>query len=333
MALKVSREEYEREVRELERLTSELERLRTEYDAKWERLRRTVANIRYHQRRLTELQTRLETLRAIGWARLRADERSEWLRLRDELIPETQRRIAFWTAERDRVIAEIYRELPEIRRLEEAIRTERARIRRKIVIVVPKPLKAVVDSKTGYLIQYLETEYHGHRCWLYDEKEDKYIEPVSAIKVEKTISLETPGHEDLIAEITAWTIISCRELPNINTITYELEERAIRWFKEEKFANVDKYGNIVISNFKRFIEDFDIQRRKEGAKYEMEIVEWYRTVTGEWAERPRIIKKGFGAYTTDEPPTYPTITIYAEYSHEEEPFPSHRQPPAGEEHI
>lgn len=194
----------------------------------------------------------------------------------------------------------------------------------------PRPLIAVVDSKTGYLIQYLETEYQGHRCWLYDEHAKKFIEPVTAIKVEKTISLKTPGHEDLIAEITAWTIISCADLPNIDAIADELEDRAKRWFREEKFANVDKYGNVTYSPF-RFTEDFSIQEIRERAKYEMQIVEWYRTVTGEWAERPRVLKTGFGAYTTEETPIYPQIKVFTEYGHETEPVGTHREPPVGEE--
>lgn len=327
MALRVSRDEYEAELRELSRLQAELSPLRAEYDKKWDRLRGAVANIRRNEARLAELTRRLETLRRIGWARLTRPERAEYLRLRDRLIPEARSRIDYWTSQRDAILAEIYREMPEIHRLEEAIRTERERIRRKI----PISLIAVVDSTTGYLIQYLEFEFKGYKCWLYDEKRNRLVEPVTAIKIEKTISLRTPGHEDLIAEITASTIIAPEDLFNLDEITREMEFKAQKWFREEKFANVDKYGNIVLSNFK-FFEDFDIQRRR-GARYQMEIIEWYKTVTGEWAERPRVIKEGFGAYSTDETPTYPTIEVYTEYSHEDEPFPAHREPPRGAEYL
>jgi hypothetical protein len=208
----------------------------------------------------------------------------------------------------------------------------RPRIRRRwfhYIPPLPKPLVAVVDSKTGFLIEYLEKPYRESSCWLYDEEKREFVEPVTAIKIEKTFSVDTEGHESLLAEVTAWTIIACEDLPNVKSITEEVRRKAIKWFID-KFTNYTREGTAVIPNFK-ISEDFDIQRRAEGAKYEMQIIEWYLTVTGEWTEKPRILKEGFGAYTTDETPTYPTVEVYVEYSHEEEPHPAHRLPPTGEE--
>ncbi|MEM2463570.1 MAG: hypothetical protein QXY07_02680 [Candidatus Bathyarchaeia archaeon] len=320
MSIQVTKEEYEAELRELNRLRAELSRLRAKYDEKWDRLRRTVANIRYNEARLAELTSRLEALRRIGWARLTGAERAEYLRLRDRLIPEARARIAYWTSQRDAVIAEIYREMPEIRRLEEQVRTEEARIRRKIIVVPPVPLIGVVDSVTGLKILYLKEEFQGYRCWLYDEEKKTYVEHVENIRVEYTASIETDGHEHFIGELTGYTIIAASDLPEIDAIVDELISKTEDWFYR-KFAPPPEGEAMFGGPIPReAIEpDFTIQQREHGAKHEDTIQEYYMTAAGEWLSR-KIMKKGIGFYANppETRPKWRRVAVYVEYAHEDE---------------
>ncbi len=200
--------------------------------------------------------------------------------------------------------------------------------------VIPKPIVAVVDSRTGYLITYFEEEYEGSQVWLYDEERKTVIEAVEAIRLEKTFSVDTEGHESLLAEVTAYTIIKAEDMNHEHTIkdiTDELERKAVSWFLE-KFTNVTKEGIPIVPKF-TITEDFTIQEREEEALYEMSIIQWFMTVAGEWEEKPRILKAGFGAYTTTEKPIWRTARIYVEYAHELEPRAAHRIPPEEFEEI
>jgi hypothetical protein len=159
--LLVSREEYEKEVKELESLKAEYKReleerkqLRAEYDRKWTRLRAIIARIRYWETQIATLESRLTELRRIGWPRLRAPERSEWLRIRDLLLPRARAYRLAWDTERTTLIAEITREreeiarretliLPELTRKRKTIRELQAEIARKIIII-----KQIVRAKT-----------------------------------------------------------------------------------------------------------------------------------------------------------------------------------------
>jgi len=319
VAFIVTRDEYEAELRELERLRSELSGLRSEYDRKWARLRGIVANIRYNEARLAELTSRLEALRRMGWARLTAAERAEYLRLRDRLIPEARARIAYWTSQRDAVIAEIYRELPEIRRLEEAVRAEEDRIRRKI-IVPPTPIVDVVDSVTGLRIVLLREPLRGYRCWLYDDRRKEYVEPVKAVRVEYTASIETEGHEDFIGELTGYTVIDAGQLSRITEIVDELVEKVEDWFYR-KFAPPPEGEAMFGGPIPReaITPDFRIQRREHGARHEDTIHEYYVTVAGEWLSR-RVMKKGIGFYANpaEAKPKWRNVAVYVEYAHEDE---------------
>jgi len=122
MAIKVSREEYERQV-------AELNRLRGEYDAAWRRLYYVVSRIRFWERRIATLEARFAELRRIGWARLRAPERREYLRIRDVALPRARASLDRWDRERTAIISEIRRLREEIARLE-------AEIARKVVVPV-----------------------------------------------------------------------------------------------------------------------------------------------------------------------------------------------------
>ena len=196
---------------------------------------------------------------------------------------------------------------------------------------IPRPLIAITDSMTGYLIVLFEAPIKGEKVWLYDEEAKELIEPVKTLRIEKTFSVDTEGHESLLAEVTIWTIIKAEDIDEIKEISDRMEDKAKSWFLAQ-FTNYTREGIPVIPNFK-IREDFRIQEEEYGATYEMTIAEWFMTATGEWQEKPRILKEGFGAYTTDQKPTWPTCYIYVEYSHEKEPHPAHRIPPAGEEII
>jgi hypothetical protein len=141
-ALKVSKEEYDREV-------EELKRLRNEYNAKWSRLYYIVSRIRYWETRIANLTSRLEELRRIGWIHLKGPERREYLHLRDVDIPRARAYRLGWDTERVSILTEIRREKEEIRRLE-------AEIARKVVVPVLHRIKIRLyneeispDSPTG----------------------------------------------------------------------------------------------------------------------------------------------------------------------------------------
>ena len=313
----VSKEEYERELRELGSL-------RREYDAKWASLRRIVANIRRWERIIADLETRFAELRRAGWPRLRALERREYLAIRDVRLPRARAYLLGWDTERTSIIIEIKREREDIRRLE-------AEIALKIIIVVPpKPIVAVVDSITGHLIVYLDELFKDRQVWLYHEERKEYIEPIQNVKIEYTFSVETEGHEDIFAEVTAWTIIKATDLDHRHAIkdtTNRLIRKAEAWFYR-KFAPPPIGGALFGGPIPRtaFRPDFAIQEREEQAKHEGYIKQWHMEVTGEWTQRPRILKKGIGYYTTTEKDTWTDVFIYCEFSHEEEPRGTHRLP-------
>ncbi|MEM2568156.1 MAG: hypothetical protein QXH20_06795 [Candidatus Bathyarchaeia archaeon] len=237
MTIRVTKEEYELELRELARLRLELARLRAEFDEKWEKLRRCAANIRYNEARLAELTSRLEALRRIGWARLTGAERAEYLRLRDRLIPEARTRIAYWTSQRDAVIAEIYREMPEIRRLEEAVRTEEARIKRKVIVVPPKEEYIGDEECSGYDLYFnLDTRKYVVR----HPTTKEIIREEEKICMELTASISTEtGHDvPLIVEISATTLVKDMDLSRLLSAEKEVEEGLRRWLIEQGWGNV-----------------------------------------------------------------------------------------------
>ena len=111
----VSPEEIEREKEELAKLRATLDEVL--------RRQRYLARMReYWERRLRTYEARFEELRRIGWPRLRAPERREYLRLRDELIPRARERLEFWRTEQDRHFKETIRPLMDkIREAEEEL--------------------------------------------------------------------------------------------------------------------------------------------------------------------------------------------------------------------
>jgi len=319
----VTKEEYELEL-------AELKRFRTEYDAKWVSLRRIVANIRRWEKIIADLEARFGELRRIGWRYLGAGERREFLQIRDIRLARARAYWYGWDTERASIITEIKRQHEQIRRLE-------AEIAVKIIIVIPpKPIVAVVDSMTGHLIVYLDEPYKDRQVWLYHEEEKEYIEAVESVKIEYTFSVETEGHEDIFAEVTAWTIIKATDLNHRHAIkdtTNRLIAKAEEWFYR-KFApppGEALFGGPIPKT--AFHPDFTIQQREERAKHEGYIKQWYMEVTGEWTQRPRILKKGIGYYTTTEKPTWTNVFIYCEWAHEEEPHGTHRLPREAFEQI
>lgn len=116
---------------DIEAERAEVKRLRAEEDRKWERLRRTVANVRRWETRLKHLEEDFESLTRIGWPRLTAAGRLYYTTLRSRLIPVARVRLLYWTDEREAIITEIRRER-EIRRSEEE------RLKRKRIKIPPK---------------------------------------------------------------------------------------------------------------------------------------------------------------------------------------------------
>jgi len=320
----VTREEYGAEV-------AELRRLRREYDAKWDSLRRIVTNIRRWEKIIADLETRFAELRRTGWRYLRGPERREYLSIRDVRLPRARAYWLGWDTERTSIITEIKREREDIRRLE-------AEIALKIIIVVPpKPIVAVVDSMTGHLIVYLDEPFKDRQVWLYHEEKKEYIEAIESVKIEYTFSVETEGHEDIFAEVTAWTIIKATDLDHRHAIkdtTNRLIAKAEQWFYR-KFAPPPEGEALFGGPIPRtaFRPDFTIQEREERAKHEGYIKQYYMEVTGEWTQRPRILKKGVGYYATTEKPTWSDVFIYCEFAHEEEPRGTHRLPREAWERI
>lgn len=128
--LRVSRADYEQEVEQLERWLAE-------YDRKWQSQYRVTARINYWEKRLLTLTSRFQGLRTRGWVYLHGDERKEYLRLRDILLPNAKQKLGGWHAERGRLAGEVIKERVEIHNLE-------ATIARKIIIVVKKLVHAKI---------------------------------------------------------------------------------------------------------------------------------------------------------------------------------------------
>jgi len=324
----VSPEEYRREEAEVKHLEETLRRAWSRWGHyMWERRHslRRVREIREELARAVTPEMRVRLLSELETWERRAAAYLGLIRSTMDEITGLRRKLREETAALSRkVIAtpELITIRRRIEETEERLEHERERLTRKVIAY---KLRALVDSMTGYLIVYLDREIEGYRCWLLDEKTSELIEPVTAIKIEKTISFETDGHETLIAEITGYTIIPCDMIFKVEDITSKMRKKIIEWWTEQ-CVNYTKKGEAVKPSFKEssFVEDFKIQKEKEGAKYEMEIYEWFKTVTGEWAERTvPALKEGFGAYATDEPPLYPEMKLYVEYAHEEEPIGTH----------
>jgi len=148
----VTREEYEAEEAELEalrdrlaELEAEISRIRTErYDPLWRENERLTRLISYWQTRVYSLEARLAELRRIGWPRLRAAERAEYLRIRDVELPKARERLTDLRETQDMIISELWKVLEELtpKRVEaDLLKREIAKIQREIarkVIVVKK---------------------------------------------------------------------------------------------------------------------------------------------------------------------------------------------------
>lgn len=348
-AIAVSKEEYEAEQAHLYELDTRLAELEGQWDAfvrfhpdrllvypsEFEREQYEILAL---ERSLKDEWSRFGHYMAMRrWTRFRGLPRSAAVYL--GLIRTTRRRIREIQATIKTARAEITRKLiipPEIARLlreiEEVraeLERERERFERKIT--VPRPLNGVIDSVTGFQIilyeEEFEVEIEGERefgsVWLYDEEEARFVQKVEAVRVEKTFSVDTSGHESLLAEVTSYTIIDSEDLTEVKTVTDQLEEKAKNWFRNQ-FVNVTKDGTLVYPTFK-ITQDFGIQRKNEKAEYEGTIKEWMMTLEG-WVEKPRILKVGVGYYVSEEKPTWRTCFIYVEYSHAEEPHPAHKLP-------
>jgi len=160
--------EIEAERAELESLQAGLTEAREElhrfeierYDPVWRENVRLSRTIRYHEMRLAEERRRLEELRRRGWARLRAEERSEYLRLRDSTIPRRETMIRELRESQEKVIRELWilteeraRLTAEISRLEGEVRAAQRRIARKVVAELRRVelnFYIIVEMKTKY---------------------------------------------------------------------------------------------------------------------------------------------------------------------------------------
>jgi hypothetical protein len=259
----------------------------------------------------------------------------DYLYVRDTLLPRARERLAYWTARRGEAEAEITRERPEIRRLEE-------QIRRKVIVppVVPKPLIGVVDSKTGYKIMMLDAPLEiikegktlAGTVWLYDEEKMEYIKPAENVEVQFTATVETSGHEDVLAELTGWTIVYGEELDGKHAIKDIVDSLIVKvedWFYK-KFAPPPEgeafFGGPIPK--KAIKPDFKIQEREKRAKHEGTIQQWEMVLLEGWREKlPRIIKKGIGFYSTSETDPHWTVArVFCEWGHEEESVKTHSLP-------
>lgn len=128
----VSREEYDVEV-------ADLRRRRSEYEAKWNSLRRIVANIRRWEGIIAGLEARYGELRRRGWARLTGPERTVYLQIRDTRLPRARAYWVGWDTERTSIITEIKREREEIRAVEAAIANKIVVVTYTLTITVNNP--------------------------------------------------------------------------------------------------------------------------------------------------------------------------------------------------
>jgi len=318
--IKVTEQEYRLEVEaQTQRLTF-LKQL-------WSRNSNLARNVQYWRKRVDEYEGLLNEFFILPFE----EYKHNYLRLRDVTLPNAVRKYNSYAEQQSRVI--------EVIKTEQAtFRSEAARIKRKVIIRPPPPgvpqkIIAVVDSRTGYMITYFDKLYREYQVWLVKEgNPDEYVQPVHRIKIEYTYSIETSGHEDMIAEITAWTIIDSLLMNHeghIKDITEDVIGRAEAWFFN-LFASQKEGGKAAFGGIDRrtvFSPDFSIQEQVEDAQFEGAIERWQKTLVGV-QKVPRVLKRGVGYYVTDEDPFYPRIYIYAEWAHDDEPVGTHRLPKA-----
>jgi hypothetical protein len=321
-------------------------RMHEEENKKWPVLRRYVADVRRWEHNLSSLQGEAATLRAFGWVHLHGPERARWRQIRDFLLPYARGRLIYWRDAREAVIRELRIEI-------DARVAEEERLSRKQIPppppVAPKPIVAVVDSSTGYLITYLDQVYRGvaqlegfaglvmqGQVWLYDEEKERFLTTVDRIRIEYTLSVATEGHEDLFCEVTGWTTIDATEIDHkfyIKDITERIIAKVEAWLLEQ-FTQQNKEGLSIVPSFVT-MPDFTIQERERQAKVEGFIKTWMQTLEG-WTQQPRILKRGIGYYTAEETdPHFPLVAVFVEYSHDgEEPqYHVHKLPKAEEAQI
>jgi len=298
---------------------------RVRYDSFWNRNRQLAANVRRWQVEVAELERRLQLFFEVPTERYPYS----YLRTRDVDLLHAEERLRYWTREQNSIIQ-------ELNRLRVQISVEDERIRRKIIKpkppppVLPQPLIAVLDSMTGYLITYLAEPVLDEQVWLVDEEKQRYVEVVKQVQVEYTFSVETEGHEDVAAEVTAWTIIQGKDLNHggaIKDITEQLIRRAEDWFYK-LFAPPDLGGTAQFGGpipISSFYADFTIQEREKDARFQGEIHEWQRTLKGV-EKLPKVIKRGIGYYITKEDKLWPRVLGFAEWGHDEESVGTHRIP-------
>lgn len=315
----VSPEEFEQE-------QYEIQALRHNLSDEWSRWGHYLATYRWLRRREARAIRRL--IPPLSWSYL-------------NLIRESRRNIGsiqqfirdeIGRLERKLILPpDILRLVAEIRQVEDNLNRERARLQRKRII---QPVIAVLDSETGYQIvlysQEITVNQETGRAWLYDEEGQEIIESVQSVRVEKTFSIDTSGHESLLAEITAYTVIDAEDLDDVSSITDQLEKKAKDWLLD-KFTNVTRDGVPIVPNY-NMTQDFTIQERNEDASYEGTIIKWMKTLEG-WTEMPRILKIGVGYYQSDDKPTWNECYIYVEYAHGEEEKGHHRLPSDGWERF
>lgn len=182
--------------------------------------------------------------------------------------------------------------------------------------VVARPLVAVIDSVTGYEIRQYDNPVMGNRVWLFNDKIGVHVSPVKNVRVEWTASVETEGHEALVAEITSYTVVSGEKLDS----SFMIKDVTRRLVDESRRSFFEKFGNREF-NVK---DNFLMQRRPHnyhsghGSMFEGKVIQWFVSVLGAVEKRqPEVIKEGVGYYATDEEETYPFATIVIEYAHGE----------------
>ena len=106
-------EESEKEIKELkgkiEDLEKELSNIEKQYGELWRENVRLAQRIIYWENRLRTLEARFMLLRRRGWVNLRGPERTEYLNLRNRLIPRARRRLQEYREQQEKVIAELWR--------------------------------------------------------------------------------------------------------------------------------------------------------------------------------------------------------------------------------
>ena len=106
-------EESEKEIKglkgKIEDLEKELSDIEKQYGELWRENVRLAQRIIYWENRLRTLEARFMLLRRRGWVNLRGPERTEYLNLRNRLIPRARRRLQEYREQQEKVIAELWR--------------------------------------------------------------------------------------------------------------------------------------------------------------------------------------------------------------------------------